>query len=179
MNPSTPTLAPDPRFRAGHRPYRGVGGFDTAARRAALTEALDGTAHALEAARQADPDAPQAFATAPEVGTIERARVRGQLRDAVETLAVQAVERIEGTDLPAGMLPADAVRTLIKHGTSEAARAQRGMSTEWMVGIQASVGQILSNPFGASGSSLRMAGSHCRVLVELMNDPDGYQGAQS
>jgi hypothetical protein len=176
MNPSTPTLAPDPRFRPGHRPYRGVGGYDTDARRAALTEALTGAADALELARAADPDAPQAFATVPGAWTGERARARRPLREALETLAVEAVERIEGTD---GMRPSDALRELIKHGTSEAARTQRGMSTQWMQDIQATVGQILSNPFGASGSSLRLAAAHCRALVELMNDPAGYPGARS
>lgn len=174
MNPSAPTLEKDPRFAAGHRPYRGVGCYDTAARRDALTTALNATVHALEQAHAADPDAEQAFPTAPGVWAHERTQARTALREAVGGWASCAAAAIDDE-----ALPVDAVRVLIKHATTEAARAQRGLSAEWIAELQATLGQILSNPLGASGSALRLAAAHCRALVDLMNDPTGYQGTTS
>ena len=174
MNPSAPTLSTDPRFAAGHRPYRGVGSYDTAARRDALSAALNATVAALDLAHAADPDAEQAFPTAPGTWAQDRTRARAALRAAVEAWAGCAVAAIDD-----GPLPVDAVKDLIKHATTEAARAQRGLSAEWMEEVQATLGQILANPLGASGSALRLAAAHCRTLVDLMNDPAGYRGTTS
>lgn len=109
----------------------------------------------------------------------QRGQARAALREAVKGWAECALAAIEDAQMPGSALPADAVRALMRHATSEAARAQCTLSAEWTQELRAALGQVLSNPLGASGGALRPAAVFCRTLVKIMNDAYGYQGTAS